>query len=178
MSLSRETLSALDPYTRACALVGDYLGHFALMESGLDSALGELLGLRPLQLATVARNMDFSHKVYALRTMIEISLWSEGSKLYKRIAKDAVDCSTVRNVIAHTPFAQSSISDGVTFLVVRARGKFEAIEDDWPIERFASEISKVESVGKAMRGIHQRLSNQRIAELLVNAHPSPCNRPA
>ncbi|MER9281886.1 hypothetical protein [Mesorhizobium sp. M0522] len=43
--LTKSALLEIDPDTRAFTLVGAFMGHFALLETGIGAALGEVVGL-------------------------------------------------------------------------------------------------------------------------------------
>ncbi|MES0120635.1 hypothetical protein NKL05_00650 [Mesorhizobium sp. C420B] len=43
--LIKSALFDIDPDTRAFTLVGPFMSHFALLETGIGAALGEVLGV-------------------------------------------------------------------------------------------------------------------------------------
>jgi len=53
------------------SLVGEYLHHWALMESMMNDAIGEVLGLDAYQTAVVCSNITFRSKCHILKTAIQ-----------------------------------------------------------------------------------------------------------
>jgi hypothetical protein len=168
--LTRDHLLKLEPDTRAFTLVGAYMGYFALLELGINSAVVEILGLDALRSAIVTRNMSFDAKIKTLRTLVNMFVTDSAvAAQFDKNAKRARKCGETRNVIAHTPFRASPDSDGVQFFPVSAASKFEQPKMDWPIETFLSQIDEVNDLDNELRGIEKRMSMQRIAAALMKA---------
>jgi hypothetical protein len=68
--LLKVALVKLAPETRAFTLVGAFMGYFALLEEGIGTALGEVLGIKGARRAIVTRNMSFDEKIKTLRTLV------------------------------------------------------------------------------------------------------------
>ncbi|MER9064179.1 hypothetical protein [Mesorhizobium sp. M0698] len=66
--LTKSALLEIDPDTRAFTLVGAFMGHFALLETGIGAALGEVLGVNGARRVIIHRNMGFDEKIKTLRT--------------------------------------------------------------------------------------------------------------
>ncbi|MDR9772406.1 hypothetical protein RJJ65_07005 [Rhizobium hidalgonense] len=119
---SKDTLLGLDHETRAFALVGRFMSHFALLEAGINTALGNVLELQSLQQVVVTRNMAFDEKIKTLRTLVRITILDPvEAKRFDALAIRARKLGETRNVVAHTPFRASPTSDGVEFLRANRR---------------------------------------------------------
>lgn len=60
--LIKSKLLLLDPEERAFLLVGAYIGHFALLELGVNNAIKTVLKLEVAASLIVSRNMTFDGK--------------------------------------------------------------------------------------------------------------------
>jgi hypothetical protein len=170
---SKKTLLDLDPDTRAFALVGAFMGHFALLEEGVNNAVGDVLEIQGLRAAIVARNMSFDDKIKTLRTLVsEFVFDSKEAKAFDDLAKRARKCGETRNVVAHTPFRRSLQSDGVEFFPTSANSTFKFIDMDWPIDEFIRQIDVINEIDNGLRSIGTRMSIQRIAQVLLKG-PTP-----
>lgn len=155
-------------------MVGAYMGYFALLELGINAAVVQILGLDALRSAIVTRNMSFDAKIKTLRTLVNTFVTDSAvAKEFDSSAKKARKCGETRNVVAHTPFRASPISDGVQFYPISATSKFDQPKMDWPIETFLSQIGEVNELDNELRAIEKRMSMQRIAEALMKASSQP-----
>ena len=127
----------LDREVRTVALVGMFLQRWASMESAINNAIGKALGLDDLQTLVVAKNIQFRDKTHILRTALTLSDLSPlDREKYDGILNDIAGVSHVRNMMAHDLFLPSQKTDGVEFLVVKAKGRLNFPEEDWPIAKF------------------------------------------
>ncbi|RWQ66671.1 hypothetical protein [Mesorhizobium sp.] len=168
--LSKAYLLTLDPNVRAFTLVGAFMGHFALLEVGINAAIGEVLGIKSVRRAIVGRNMGFDDKIKTLRALVDSLIANrEEAKKFDTLAKRARTCGELRNIVAHTPFRSSPTSDGVEFFPVSASSKFAFPDMDWSIDDFLKHIDNIEQVDNDLRSIEIRISIQRIAEALIGS---------
>ncbi|PDT50467.1 hypothetical protein CO661_02290 [Sinorhizobium fredii] len=171
--LTKDSLIALDPDMRAFTLVGAFLGYFALLERGVDAALGEVLEVNSIRGAIVARNMSFDDKIKTLRTLVDRFVTDKTqAKNFDELAKRARNFGATRNVVAHTPFRRSSKSDGVEFFPLSASSTLEYPEMDWPIDEFLRQIDAITETDNALRSLESRMSLQRVAHALLRG-PGP-----
>jgi hypothetical protein len=169
--LIKASLLKLDPDTRAFTLVGAFMGFFALLEQGIETALGEVVGVKGVSRAIIGRNMGFDDKVKTLRTLVNLFISDRAeAKKFDDLAKRARRYGEIRNIVAHTPFRQSKTSDGVEFFPVSASSKFEFPEMDWSIDDFLKHIDSINQIDNDLRSIERRMSLQRIAEALMPVH--------
>lgn len=130
--------ASLDHNLRTVALVGEWLQYWAMMESELNRCMGRALALDGLQTYIVAKNVQFTAKTHILKTALAGSR-KVGAADRERYTKliDAIATETpVRNMLAHDMFLPSEKTDGVEFLVVKAKGQLKFPEEDWPIQTF------------------------------------------
>jgi hypothetical protein len=173
MMLMKSQLMAMTPDHRAFALVGGFMGFFALLEAGVDSAIGKVLGVDGIRRAIVGRNMGFDDKIKTLRTLVAVYLPENAEKTaFDKLAVRARKMGEHRNIIAHTPFRGSTNSDGVEFLRVTATSKLEFPEMDWSIDEFIQNIDEINSIDGAFRRFEQGRPISAVADaLLANKAP-------
>lgn len=169
--LTKDGLLKLDPDTRAFTLVGAFMGFFALLEEGVNIAIAEVLEVKGIRAAIVARNMSFDDKIKTLRTLV--NTFSRDKALaneFDKVAKRAQKCGETRNVVAHTPFRRSPASNGVEFFAVSASSTFKMPDMDWPIDEFLRQIDNISEIDERLRSIESKMSRQRLAEAIAQAH--------
>lgn len=173
MMLTRAQLLEMTPDHRAFALVGAFMGFFALLEAGVDSAIGKVLGVDGIRKAIVGRNMSFDDKIKTLRTLVDVYLPENAEKIaFDKLAIKARKTGEHRNIIAHTPFRGSLKSDGVEFLRVTATSKLEFPEMDWSIAEFVQHIDEINQIDNAIRRFEEgRPINAVAAALMSNTPP-------
>lgn len=167
--LTKDLLLAIDPDTRAFTLVGAFMGHFALLEEGINAALGEVLEVKGIRRAIVARNMSFDDKIKTLRTLVNTFILNQShAKDFDDLAKRARKIGETRNVVAHTPFRRSAQSDGVEFFAFSASSTLKFIEMDWPIDEFLRQVLLINEIDNELRSIDSKMAMQRVAQALIN----------
>ncbi|MCF6127328.1 hypothetical protein EN904_16355 [Mesorhizobium sp. M7A.F.Ca.CA.001.07.2.1] len=166
--LTKSELLEMGPDARAFYLIGAFMGYFALLEAGIGDALGEVLGVSGARRVIINRNMGFDEKIKTLRTLVDhfISDRSLAAK-FDELAKQARKCGELRNIVAHTPFRASSVSDGVEFFRVSANSKLEWPATDWSTGTLLSHIDNINKIDNELRLIEGRMQLQRIAEALM-----------
>jgi hypothetical protein len=176
--LLKVALVKLAPETRAFTLVGAFMGYFALLEEGIGTALGEVLGIKGARRAIVTRNMSFDEKIKTLRTLVNFYIVDKTlAKAFDEVAKRARKCGEQRNIVAHTPFMASSVSDGVQFFPISASSKLEMPDMDWSIDDFLDHIDNINKIDNDLRSIEKRMPLQRIAEALLRGADAKSSEP-
>ncbi|MBX5012692.1 hypothetical protein HJB67_22405 [Rhizobium lentis] len=171
--LSKIALVKADPDTRAFTLVGAFMGYFALLEAGIDIALGEVLELHGASRAIVTRNMAFDDKIKTFRSLVDLFLSDRGeAKRFDELARRARSYGEKRNVVAHTPFRASPKSDGVEFLAISATSTLKFPDVDWSIDEFLRQIDDINTIDNALRSIKSKMSLERIARALARPDSS------
>jgi hypothetical protein len=168
--LTKDSLLKFDPDARAFTLVGAFLGYFALLEQGIESALGEIVGIRGAQRVIIGRNMGFDDKIKTLRSLVAFFIVNKNeAKRFDDLAKRARKYGELRNIIVHSPFRRSTKSDGVEFFAISATRKLEFPDMDWSIEDFLNRIDDINAIDNELRAVDRQMSIQRIAEALMQA---------
>lgn len=121
-----------EDYDRVCLLVGRYMHHFALLESGIDTAVGKLLSIDTLQNQIVVRNIEFSRKIYILKSAVSLK-----TKQVEKVAllNKVMKAAEIRNVVAHNVFGPDR--GGIRFLTVAARSELKFPETFYTLEGFS-----------------------------------------
>jgi hypothetical protein len=164
----RHELLNLSTDTRAFALVGAYMGYFALLEEGVNEALGVILNIDGSRRIIVGRNMGFDDKLKSLRALISAFVYDEAKRQrFDKLAIRARNIGQTRNVVAHSPFRGSEQSDGVEFFAWSATKELRDLEMDWSVDRFLTEIASINQLDSEMRSIESQMTMQRIAEALT-----------
>ncbi len=168
--LDNSAFLSLEPHIRASALVGSFMGHFALLESGINAALEQILEIKGARSLIVMRNMQFDDKIKTLKSLVDFFVYDRiQATTFCSLANRCRDFGATRNVVAHTPFVASDISDGVKFLVVSATSTLTMPEMDWSIDETLSQIDGILKLDMALRTIEQQMSLQRIAKALIES---------
>lgn len=168
LMLIKSRLLLQDPDERAFLLVGAYIGHFALLEMGINNAIQEVLSLNTAGAMIVTRNMSFGDKIKTLRSLVDHLVLDRNEAVqFDSLARQARAISEDRNMIAHTPFYGSHHSDGVTFFKTTANSSLKFEETDWSIDEFVTKIDHIRETDNGLRRIEKRMSLQRVAEALV-----------
>jgi hypothetical protein len=168
MGPTKIELLLLDPDTRAFTLVGAFLGFFALLEAGVNEAIGEIMQIDPVRRTIVGRNMGFDEKIKTLRVLVDLYVQDpEDKKSFDKLAVQARQFAEQRNILAHTPFRRSPVTDGVEFFVVAASKKLQFPDLDWSVDDFITKIEGINTLDNELRSIEKKMSLQRIAEALT-----------
>ncbi|RWC15934.1 MAG: hypothetical protein EOS52_07215 [Mesorhizobium sp.] len=169
--LTKTHLLALEPDMRAFTLVGAFMGYFALLEVGINAAIGEVIGITGARLSIVSRNMGFDDKIKTLRALVDFHIadLSQAAK-FDELARRARKYGEFRNIVAHNPFRRSHISDGVEFFQTSASSKLDFPKMDWSIDEFLKRIDEINQIDNDLRSIEHRMSIHRIAELLKSGN--------
>ncbi len=165
-AFSAAGLRALDADTRAFALVGSFMGHFALLEGGINTALAQFLGLKGAKAAILTRNISFDDKIKSLRALVNLVVVDPVlAKNFDDLCKKAQTYGATRNIVAHTPFRASPITDGVEFFAIEAKSKLRVPEMDWSVEDFMSRIESIREIDNDIRAIESRILQNFAAAL-------------
>lgn len=169
--LAMSIFDELDPSLRAQALVGYFLQVFALMESGINDAIGKALGLSPLQTIIVAKNVQFSSKIHILRTALPYTSLSESERIeFHKTLGTILNYAPTRNMVAHDLFSPAKGIKGVNFHVTKAKGKLDFPETIWDIEKFQAEAKQLLIWSGEIERLKSAITEKEKAQgLLANA---------
>jgi hypothetical protein len=175
--LLKSDLLNLSPSNRAFTLVGAYMGFFALLEEGIGTALGEVLGVTGARRIIITRNMSFNDKIKTLRSLVNFYVVEKDlADKFDELARQALTCGEIRNIVAHSPFRASSASDGVEFFPITATSKLKMPDMDWPIDDFLKHIGNINKLDNDLRSIEERMPFQRIAEALLGGNDAKSSK--
>lgn len=169
---------ALVPHIRCFALVGQFLQHWALMEQAIHTAIGNALGVELIKLQILVANISFRDKTNIVLTLVDVSphLNSVEKTEYQKALRSIADYSPNRNMVAHDHFQPSSISDGVGFSIVKAKGKFSTPSIDWDISKFEQEYEKLISYRNVIETIGSKFATHPVPPMYYRdsyiTHPS------
>jgi hypothetical protein len=174
----------LDPDTRAIALVGRFLQLWAIMEAGIDQAIATGLNVTQIVQHVLGKNMDFADKIFVLRCLCSISYLLDDEKAHIETLLNRIHGFYMnRNIVAHDMFFRSSMTDGVGFLAMRARGKISSPDIDWSVAQFEELFlslldftSDLQELNKKLSGA-KRLQANSLPALLSAIPPSPIGEP-
>lgn len=167
----------LDPETRCFALVGAFLGNWSLLESSINTAIGNGLKLDVMQMFIVTRNIQIAAKLNILKACTSVVLFSDVEKKeFQKLLQQIADYAPKRHMMAHDVFVASEKSDGVEFYHFTARDKVGFVETDWTSEDFDSAIKKLDEFYKEIKKLSEKLKSSHslraIAEALMK-NPAP-----
>jgi uncharacterized membrane protein YfbV (UPF0208 family) len=108
--------------------------------------------------------MTFNDKIGSLRSLVDRYLADrDEAKQFDALALRAKRYSEHRNVVAHTPFRGSTVSDGVEFFPITANSKLKTKNVDWSHDDFME-------IDNGLRAMNERPTWQRIADALHRAN--------
>jgi hypothetical protein len=144
------------------------IGHYGAPE--VIKMEGEVLGIKGARQMIIGRNMGFDDKIKTLRTLVNSFIYDQAlAKKFNELAKRARKCGEARNIVAHTPFRASNLSDGVQFFPISASSRLETPEMDWSIDHFLTRIDDINQIDSELRMLESRMPLQRIAEALIRS---------
>lgn len=169
------SLTKLDPFTRACALIGRFFFEWGYLESRINEAVGALLKLDQLQSAATCKNMTFKGKVDLLRASIELFTlkppeWK--AEQSKRLSQLLDYAGKTRNKLAHDAFIPSRESDGVRFVAVQANSRIEFPKVDWSSDRFEAEYSQIKEYAELIKTLQEEIVWYHAASRALKPKPS------
>lgn len=139
-----DPFEVLDKDIRAYALVGYYLGHFALLENKIEKIIQSALKLDPLAGSITTKNINYRNKINILNSMTRF-LFEKRTTIdgYRNQLNKIAKISEERRTVAHEPFMASIKNNGVEFLVTRASGEFKQPLTDWSIQDFHRKVDRI-----------------------------------
>jgi hypothetical protein len=170
-------LSNLDPNVRAWAMVGSFLQAWSYVEAQLNDLLGKALNLNSTQTFIVTSNLQFRDKIHIARTALNSSVSvsaDERERLDKRLLAISDYSSKRRNMAAHHMFGPSKDKKGVTFLVVKAKGKLSLPDVTWSLKDLNVILETLAGFQTELREIQAKISNEALVRALMNP-PKPGN---
>lgn len=144
-------------YKEMYALVGEYLHHWATMESRLNDAIGKVLGLDSLQTAIVCSNINFFAKCHILKTAIEHQPLGLEHDAFIKTISDLQNLSRQRNMVAHDVFFPNKEREKVKFYAVKAKGRFSLPLEEWSPETFVEKYAIIDKHGEMLVALTKRL---------------------
>jgi hypothetical protein len=177
-------LESLDPDTRCFALVGQFLQAWSGMELCLHDALAAGLRLTNLMQFILCANLQLMAKISVLRTVVDVSSLSTAER--KKFSSQLVSLgqyASARNMVAHTFFEPDRVEtdpkkQGVTFGIVKAKGKFSLPTTTWSQAKFKEEMKKVDAYANDLIRLRDKLCNasfdqSRVTRLITILYPMP-----
>jgi hypothetical protein len=168
----------LDTETRCRVLVAIFLQGWAAMELALRDAIGAALNVETVRLQILCANIHFRDKTHILRTLVDVSSFSE---VEKRTAKNKLrkltNHAAKRNMIAHDPFMADGEIDGVRFITVKAKGEYDTPKVVWLRQRFAQEDYALKGYTKFLECLEQRFKTKPLTQQLTQQNYTHVLRP-
>lgn len=156
----KKTYLDLEPLIRSQALVGAYMGYFAVMECEINDMIQECFNLSSPDALILCTNLNYHSKIKILKTLNDTYSGNEDAR--KRVDQNLTkvgDLSKDRNMVAHTPFVPSKKKDGgITFLRTSASKKINIIPIEWTIEEIETKCSKLFQAAKFVRELSPKLA--------------------
>lgn len=172
----------LDPNTRSYALVGQFLQAWSVMEDSLHTCIQTAFNLTPTMLHILCANLRLHDKLNIARTIVDISAMTpENDKAkYQKLLRSIGKYSPHRNMVAHDMFLPDEKGEGVKFLTVKAKGKFEMPNVVWTAKNFQEEGKIVDGFRGGLYELNEILKispikdekyREAIARALLDWHP-------
>jgi hypothetical protein len=169
-------INTLNAETRCLVLVGKFLQNWAAMEEVMRLAMEKLLQLDEFQAAIIASNIQLWDKINILRTLVSRLPFDEDKiKQFNDVLVKIGKASRNRNMMAHNAFAPSPDGKGVSFSVIKAKGKLEFPDTVWEVAKFDEEYAKVERLKAGLDKIVQAIGEKQVLHKMrdaIRAHPT------
>jgi hypothetical protein len=151
---------------RAFAFVGYYLWNFSMFEQRIVDVISDVLNVNILQGAIIGRNLEFSDKIYTLRSLIWFGVADKDLQTrYDGAVKNLVERHAAnRNIIAHSAFRDEG--DGVLFLTTKAKKKLEMEGLFWDEAKFHDEILDMDRITTELKHLQDHIAFDRLAKQL------------
>ncbi|MDG2532086.1 hypothetical protein P6144_00350 [Sphingomonas sp. HITSZ_GF] len=152
---------------KAYLAVGQFLLHFAGMETALNNMLTRLLEMKNLEGLVVTSNIDMRGKIYIVQTALNMRPITEDDwlKEARKDLKSVVTMTEKRNILAHNIFLPHA--DGVEFHLVRAKGKLDLPEELWTDEIFDGHYAEMDRLTLRLKEITDALMQHRASAVLA-----------
>lgn len=113
-----------EEFARAFRLVGEFMFHWAHLESVLNTGIHKLLRLEGAEALIATANITVRDKISLFRTLITYyNAAGDWLKAANKTLDRVSDLSGERNLVAHNMFSPHE-DGGVEFFLVKAKGKF------------------------------------------------------
>lgn len=172
--------AALPHNVRVVALVGYYLQCWALLEGVLESTIGKVVGLTPLQEAIIVKNMQLRDKISILRAVVNIGPRLNHKEYLAALTAVADVARTERNVVAHERFSEDDKGNGIKFSIVRAKGKVTFPDVRWSAEEVLMKTERLfeltdtlDSMRRSIRPLSGPAANAMFGGLGLLGSPFP-----
>ena len=157
-----------EDHARAFRLVGEFMFHWASMESEINRGMRKLLGIGMIEGMIVTANTSLRDKTNILKTAVNHYCGGQTEWLQQanKTINSIGNLTPKRNLIAHTSFIPHE-NGGVEFFVIKAKSTFGVPDEIWSIEEFLRinhEVSQLEGRLKEISD-HALKSKKAIKEL-------------
>lgn len=164
------------PAAECWRLVGQFMHHWALVEKGLDKAMGIALGLDTLQAEILAPNIAIGKKVAITMAAVSLAVMTtKRIKHYRGVLSEIRNfAAQKRNIVAHYPFGPSDDGSSVEFLVVHAKDKLSFPDEVWDSKAWSDAFSRMKYFDEQMVNLCTHLKEaEAIKPILERLHASP-----
>lgn len=160
-------VSDLPPAQLRCfALVGQFLQGWGTMEIALNGAIGAGLKIEEVQTAIVCANITFRDKIDIVRTLVDVSTFSDRDKASaKSKLRKLGNHARRRNMVAHTAFGPTFDGTGVEFYAVKAKGEYDRSRLIWSAHKFREESRALEGYATFLRSLRDCFARKPLAEV-------------
>src|ERR1043165_1086264 len=120
-------------------LVGNFMHHWANLESALNGTIRRILKWANLAMAILSVNLTVAAKIYTARCAIS-AFGDKGTKWQKaahRALIEIQELSQDQNVIAHTGFGVSRNKKAVDFYRIKATSQITVPDEIWTPDDFS-----------------------------------------
>ena len=148
--------------TRAFRLVGEFMFFWSTLEAALNTGICRLLGLSGVDAFVVTANVSVRDKIHILRTLT--NFYSVNDERLAEAVRTMIAVAAKgdeRNFLAHTGFIPHG-PGGVTFNVVKAKGKFSHPTVVWSPGDFAKKNLEMADLQESLDKIVDEAARVRV----------------
>ena len=126
-----------DPQKLSYLMVGRFLRQYSLLESAINDCIAAGLRLDSQQAAIVTANIQMRDKIHVIKSLVAESVMEpDKAEAAIKTINQFAEFSLLRNMMAHNFFWTTDSGDGVSFSLVKAKGKVKFPTTTWSVEEF------------------------------------------
>jgi len=174
--------SDVERFHKAFRLIGEFMFHWASLESKLNQTVSTILNMSALEGAILTANITLRDKIALVRTFLNLygTAGEVEVKALDKILIEISDLSNDRNIVAHNMFAPER--EGVKFYITKAKGKLSLPKTIWSDSDFDKKLDRMNRLETGLDAVIAAIQGNKHRGLKPgstrNALLSPADGPA
>jgi len=160
----------LDNETLCFTLIGRFMFHWSVLETAVDQALGNALGLSYMQMTVLSDHIKFMEKLRILTGAVTLATFDAAQrKRYHATVDSLLPLYRDRNIVAHHQFGPLPDKRGVTFFTRQTKKTVTLNEEFWAEDDCVARFNRLSKAAQAIRELSKSLEKDKasLADLFV-----------